>query len=80
MKAAIPSKTLKFREKRDNITGLQICDLVAFPSHVVRAAVYSSCSYARAVHDSACSCACGGKKDDRSGDGIIQGYGMKALP
>jgi hypothetical protein len=29
---AIPSKTLKFRAKEDNVTGLQICDLIAHPS------------------------------------------------
>jgi hypothetical protein len=32
--AAIPSGKLKFRSKEDNITGLQICDLLAHPSHV----------------------------------------------
>jgi hypothetical protein len=29
----LDAKTLKFREKKDNITGLQICDLMASPSH-----------------------------------------------
>ncbi|MBL4751535.1 MAG: DUF3800 domain-containing protein [Amylibacter sp.] len=29
----IPSKNLKFRTKKDNISGLQLCDLLAHPSH-----------------------------------------------
>lgn len=29
----LPASKLKFRAKRDNVTGLQICDLVAYPSH-----------------------------------------------
>lgn len=29
----IPSKNLKFRTKKDNIAGLQLCDLLAHPSH-----------------------------------------------
>jgi len=34
IRAAIPSNTLKFRAKEENITGLQICDLIAHPSHM----------------------------------------------
>jgi hypothetical protein len=29
----IPSSNLKFRTKKDNIAGLQLCDLIAHPSH-----------------------------------------------
>lgn len=34
IKAVIPSKNLKFRAKEHNVTGLQICDLIAHPSHM----------------------------------------------
>jgi hypothetical protein len=32
IKERIPSSKLKFRNKRDNVTSLQICDLIAYPS------------------------------------------------
>jgi hypothetical protein len=31
--ARIPAPDLKFKSKRDNISGLQLCDLIAHPSH-----------------------------------------------
>ena len=30
----LPGKQLKFRKKTDNISGLQLCDLIAHPSHM----------------------------------------------
>ena len=33
--ARIPSVHLKFRYKPDNIAGLQLCDLLAHPSHMI---------------------------------------------
>ena len=32
--AVIRAKKLKFRKKKDNIAGLQLCDLIAHPSHI----------------------------------------------
>lgn len=34
IETAIPAKSLKFRRKPDNISGLQLCDLLAHPSHI----------------------------------------------
>lgn len=34
IKARLTAKQLKFRDKKANITGLQLCDLIAHPSHM----------------------------------------------
>lgn len=79
IQAAIPSKVLKFREKRDNITGLQICDLVAYPSHAyVRTCIKHEVAmgpFSKRIIPVLVE-----SKYDRSVYGQIPGYGMKALP
>jgi len=72
-------KNLKFRYKRDNIAGQQLCDLLAHPSHMyIRE---------RQAHDVNIG-AFGRRivalleqsKYDRSGTGQISGYGYKYFP
>jgi Protein of unknown function (DUF3800) len=80
IKAAIPSKQLKFRSKDHNVTGLQICDLIAHPSHIavrqaqgheIQAGPFGQ-KIIPILRD---------KKYDRSPwNGNIIGYGMKYLP
>jgi len=75
----IPSKNLKFRTKKDNIAGLQLCDLLAHPSH------YSIRD--KLGHDvylgNFCQLVSGiliDRKYDRSYSGNINGHGVKHLP
>jgi hypothetical protein len=81
MHAALPAKQLKFRGKEANITGLQICDLVAHPSHMdirrSREFGLSLGAFAREVIPLLREL-----KYDRSpyNPRTISGYGMKYLP
>ncbi len=75
----IPSSSLKFRYKKDNIGGLQLADLLAHPSHMnVRAgrghAVQLGGFAQQVINILQAS------KYDRSATGTIQGYGIKYLP
>jgi hypothetical protein len=80
IKTAIPSKQLKFRSKEHNITGLQICDLVAHPSHMdVRSLQGHQITFgpfAQKINPILRD-----QKYDRSPwDGSVSGYGIKYLP
>jgi hypothetical protein len=79
IKATIPSKQLKFRSKDHNVTGLQICDLVAHPSDLcVRRQEGEQIElgpFAQKIVPILWS-----KKYDRSKWGTIKGYGTKYLP
>ncbi|MGB7101181.1 MAG: DUF3800 domain-containing protein [Xanthobacteraceae bacterium] len=80
IKAAIPAQQLKFRSKEHNITGLQICDLIAHPSHVdvrqVEGHDIQPGPFGRRIIPILT-----GQKYDRSPwNGIIRGYGRKYLP
>lgn len=79
IRSALPAKSLKFRDKRDNITGLQICDLVAHPSHIyVRTLQNHEVElgpFAQKIIPILCE-----EKYDRSYVGRISGYGTKYLP
>lgn len=73
------AESLKFRTKKDNIAGLQLCDLIAHPSHLdVRLQNGQDISlglFARAVlkilHE---------QKYNRSKTGEVRGFGVKYLP
>lgn len=74
----IPATKLKFRYKPDNIAGLQLCDLLAHPSHMTireklkhPVALGDFCSSIKAILMQ--------EKYDRSTSGTIVGYGMKWL-
>jgi len=77
--AAIRASKLKFRKKSDNVAGLQLCDLLAHPSHMrVRERMGHAVQlgpFAQRV-----SGALEGAKYDRSDWGSVKGYGIKHLP
>lgn len=76
----ITSKHLKFRSKKDCVTGLQLCDMLAHPSHyttrrdMLGATVHLG-DFGGQVSDILLSA-----KYDRSYSGNVRGYGMKAIP
>ncbi|WP_203310525.1 hypothetical protein [Sphingomonas beigongshangi] len=80
IESSLRGKTLKFRTKKDNIAGLQLCDLLAHPSHIfVRE---------RMGHDvtlgpfatQVCNILRDTKYDRSPWNGRIMGYGFKHLP
>jgi hypothetical protein len=75
----LPAQHLKFRTKKDNIAGLQLCDLLAHPSHfTIRQNldhdVYLG-TFCEKVSDLLVR-----RKYDRSWNGDPRGYGFKHLP
>lgn len=78
--SSIPSAKLKFRKKKDNVAGLQLCDLLAHPSHIN---VRRRMNHAVTPGDFANKVIplLEGKKYDRNpATGRILGYGIKHLP
>lgn len=78
-RAHIPGKNLKFRTKKDNVAGLQLCDLLAHPSHfTIRQNLRHEVNlgpFAERVSEILVR-----QKYDRSYSGDVRGYGFKALP
>lgn len=76
--AKIRSDNLKFRTKKDNIAGLQLCDLVAHPSHIYTRRLAQHAvnlgPFSEKVIDIMKK-----EKYDRSENGRIKGYGVKFL-
>ena len=79
IQARIRATKLKFRDKADDVPGLQLCDLIAHPSHMFvrqqQGHVVTLGPFARRVvpilvHN----------KYDRGYSGNIPGYGTKYLP
>jgi len=75
----IPSSNLKFRTKKNNIAGLQLCDLIAHPSHFtirqnLRHPVHLG-QFCEKVSEILIR-----QKYDRSYYGDVRGYGFKHLP
>ena len=79
IRSRIPSGELKFRGKRENVAGLQICDLFAHPSqchvrigqgHQITPGVFARQMIGLLTE----------LKYDRSNGGTIRGYGTKYLP
>lgn len=80
IQSAIRAKSLKFRAKSANIAGLQLCDLLAHPSHIYTRQLMkhkvSLGPFATQVADILVK-----NKYDRSpNSGKIIGYGIKHLP
>lgn len=78
--SAIRAESLKFRNKKDNVAGLQLCDLIAHPSHItVRQMMGHDVNlgtFAERI-----STLLKQEKYDRSPwSGKIVGYGVKHLP
>lgn len=77
--SAIRGSNLKFREKRQNIAGLQLCDLIAHPSHMhVRSKMKHDVNLGPFADRVAAVLI--DRKYDRSAGGQISGYGIKHLP
>lgn len=75
----LPRSSLWFRTKKDNIAGLQLCDLLAHPSHFtirqnLKHQVYLG-PFGERVSEILVR-----QKYDRSYSGDVRGYGFKALP
>jgi len=75
----IPSSKLKFRNKKDNVTGLQICDLIAYPSHANVRRRQGHTVVAGPFSEKVIPIL-ESRKYDRSANGYIPGYGIKYLP
>ena len=79
IRTRLPASKLKFRCKRDNIAGLQLCDLIAHPSYIYARHLHGDAvqlgAYATQVSDILVA-----TKYDRSWNGRIRGYGIKYLP
>lgn len=78
--AVLRADNLKFRTKKDNIAGLQLCDLIAHPSHIYTRSLMKHQvrlgPFARQVID----ILKGAKYDRAAFSGKIIGYGIKHLP
>lgn len=78
-RSRLPSKNLKFRTKKDNIAGLQLCDLLAHPSHfTIRQNLGHQVhlgQFCEKVSELLVR-----RKYDRSWNGDPRGYGFKHLP
>jgi hypothetical protein len=75
----IPFKKLKFRTKKDNIAGLQLCDLIAHPSHYtirqnLKHEVHLG-EFCEKVSELLVNL-----KYDRGYNGNVIGYGIKHIP
>jgi hypothetical protein len=74
----VPVSKLKFRTKRDNVEGLQLCDLLAYPSHqIIRSRLdktYKPNTVASAIGKILLQ-----SKYHRSSSGCIEGYGIKCI-
>jgi Protein of unknown function (DUF3800) len=79
VRARLPGNKLKFRAKYENISGLQICDLLAHPSHMDirlrKGHRVNIGTFSQQIIP-----ILGGSKYDRSYAGGIVGYGIKYLP
>lgn len=75
----IRAANLKFRTKKDNVSGLQLCDLLAHPSHIhIRDSMEHPVNvgpFAEGVIGILRD-----QKYDRSNRGRIEGYGIKTCP
>jgi hypothetical protein len=79
IQARIPSQNLKFRTKKDDIAGLQVCDLLAHPAHyTIRHSLNHKVEFG--AFGERVSELLVKSKFDRSVNGSIWGYGAKHLP
>lgn len=76
----IPSEKLKFRSKADNVTGLQICDLIAHPSHMYIRRLQNHPVLLGPFAQRIVPILTRQKYDRSPYTGRISGYGIKYLP
>ena len=79
VRKSIPSSNLKFRTKKENVAGLQLCDLLAHPSHYTVRQCFGH-KVTLAQFSGRVSKLLEDRKYDRSDRGKIDGYGIKKLP
>lgn len=77
--SAIRASNLKFRKKSDNVAGLQLCDLLAHPSHMRAREIMGHDVNLGPFAQRVCA-ALEKDKYDRSWNGTVKGYGIKHLP
>lgn len=82
IQSRLMAKTLKMRAKKENITGLQIADLMAHPScnHVLLNQRGANNGPLKPFANSIVDILVNHQKYDRGRDGTIPGYGTKYLP
>lgn len=78
--SVIRSKNLKFRTKKSNISGLQICDLIAHPSHINTRVKMGHSVCLGPFSQSVVNILEANKYDRSPYNGKIEGYGIKHLP
>jgi hypothetical protein len=78
--SAIRSSHLKFRRKADNIAGLQLCDLLAHPSHMYTRSLMGHDVALGAFASQVSALLVSAKYDRSPWNGKIIGYGIKHLP
>lgn len=76
IQSVIRSKNLKFRWKYENISGLQLCDLLAHPSHMVTRETLNH-PVELGIFASKIKPILNDSKYDRSNSGQVWGYGIK---
>ena len=80
MQSVFRSSNLKFRTKKDNIAGLQLCDLIAHPSHIYVRHIMEHDVNLRAFAEQVINILNRDKYDRAPTSGKIIGYGIKYLP
>lgn len=80
IQSRIRARKLKFRTKRDNITGLQICDLIAHPSHMAIRHAQNHDVVLGPFAQRIIPMLKATKYDRSPYNGAIVGYGVKYLP
>ena len=78
--SALRGSQLKFRKKLDNIAGLQLCDLIAHPSHIYTRSLMAHDVSLGAFSTEVCNILVASKYDRSPWNGKIVGYGIKHLP
>lgn len=76
---AITTEKLKFRKKSDNVSGQQLCDLVAHPSHLGLRNIQNNLVTVPSF-DAKILEVLKTSKYDRGSNGYVKGYGYKTFP
>lgn len=78
--SALRGENLKFRKKIHNVSGLQLCDLLAHPSHIYTRSIMKHDVNLGPFATQVVNILTNGKYDCASWSGKIIGYGIKHLP
>lgn len=80
IESRLPGSKLKFRKKPDEIAGLELCDLIAHPSHILVRAKMGHDVNLGPFSTRVCRVLWAQKYDRSPYNGDIMGYGIKHLP